>query len=190
MQLTALGEYTFAAAILPVLYRSVLLQGLTMPADPQLLHRAADGWSAISGNVSASGESMRDRHDSVSAASWQALDRAAFGQKVDEFAMGSQTAATSAHRLSLILRILANIWTAWIYWNLYAATHSAALAVAALFGGASGRIYTYLEARSVALSVEQELLFLRNNVLWKCFELLVACGAAWGYDKVLTDGLK
>ncbi|MEU7835752.1 hypothetical protein [Nonomuraea sp. NPDC049129] len=189
MQLTTLGEYAFCAAILPVMQRSVLHHALTLPADPQLLHRAADGWSAISGKVSASGESMRDRHDGVSAASWQALDRAAFGQKVEEFAMGSQDAANSAHRLSLILRILANIWTAWIYFNFVAATSSAALTVAGMLGG-SGRIYAELKARSVALSIEERILVLRKQVLWKLVKLLVVYGAAWGYDKALTDGLK
>ncbi|MEU8150799.1 hypothetical protein [Nonomuraea sp. NPDC048901] len=189
MQLTTLGEYAFCAAILPVMQRSVLHHALTLPADPQLLHRAADGWSAISGKVSASGESMRDRHDGVSAASWQALDRAAFGQKVEEFAMGSQDAANSAHRLSLILRILANVWTAWIYFNFVAATSSAALTVAGMLGG-SGRIYAELKARSVALSIEERILVLRKQVLWKLVKLLVVYGAAWGYDKALTDGLK
>ncbi|MBT2231619.1 hypothetical protein [Nonomuraea sp. NEAU-A123] len=189
MQLTTLGEYAFAAAILPVLQKSVLKYGLTVPVDPQLLHKAADGWSAISGNVSASGESMRDQHDSVSAASWQALDRAAFGQKVTEFAMGSQAAADSAHRLSWILRVLANLWTAWIYFNFATATFTAWLALAgALSGG--GRFYAEMQARSVALSIEQRLLVLRNEVLWDLFGLLVACGAAWGYDKILTNGLK
>jgi hypothetical protein len=189
MQLTTLGEYAFAASILPVLQKSVLKYGLTVPVDPQLLHKAADGWSAIGGNVSASGESLRDQHDSVSAASWQALDRAAFGQKVTEFAMGSQAAADSAHRLSLILRVLANIWTAWIYFNFAIATSTAWLALAGALGG-GGRIYAEMQARSVALSIEQRLLVLRNEVLWDLFGLLVACGAAWGYDKILTNGLK
>ncbi|WP_433513166.1 hypothetical protein ACQP2T_57660 [Nonomuraea sp. CA-143628] len=189
MQLTTLGEYAFAAAILPVMQKAVLHQALTIPVDPQLLHKAADGWSAISGNVSASGESMRDRHDSVSAASWQSMDRAVFGEKVAEFAMGSQAAATSAHRLSLILRVLANVWTVWIYFNFAIATHVAAVALAGLLGG-GGRIYAELEARSAALSIEQRILILRNKVLWELFGLLVACGAAWGYDKTLTDGLK
>ncbi|MEU4233508.1 hypothetical protein AB0F17_55280 [Nonomuraea sp. NPDC026600] len=189
MQLTTLGEYAFAAAILPVMQKSVLKYGLTVPVDPQLLHKAADGWSAVSGNVFASGTSMQEQHDSVSAASWQALDRAAFGEKVTEFAMGSQAAADSAHRLSWILRVLANIWTAWIYLNFANATSTATFALAgALSGG--GRIYAQLQARSVALSIEQRILVLRNEVLWDLFKLLVTCGAAWGYDKILTDGLK
>lgn len=189
MQLTALAEYAFAAALLPVMQKWVLKFALTVPADPQLLHKAADGWSAISGSVSASGASMRDQHDSVSAASWQARDRAAFGEKVDEYDTGSQAAANSAHRLSLILRVLANLWTAWIYLNFTSATFTAALALSGTLSG-GGRFYAEWKAQSLALSLEQRILVLGKKVLGELFLLLVACGIAWGYDKTLTDGLK
>ncbi len=189
MQLTALAEWTFAAVLLPSLQKYVLKYALTIPADPQLLHKAADGWSAISSSVSASGASMRDQHDNVSAASWQAMDRAAFGEKVDEYDTGSQTAANSAHRLALILRVLANLWTAWIYLNFTSATFTAALALSGTLGG-GGWFYGQWKAQSLALSMEQRIMVLFKKVLWEFFMLLTACGAAWGYDKTLTDGLK
>ncbi|MEU7862196.1 hypothetical protein [Nonomuraea sp. NPDC049141] len=190
MQLTTLSEYAFANAIFPVLQNAVLTYGLTMYADPQLLHRASDGWGAVSSNLSASGQSMQDEHDSVPAVSWQALDRAAFGQKVSEYATDSQAGAHSASFLSVILRLLADALTVWIYFSFTFASSLAMLALSGAFTGGGGKIFEIWRAHSMAVTIETRFLMLRRLLAVDLFALLVECGVAFGYDKIMTDGLK
>ncbi|WP_326825310.1 hypothetical protein [Streptosporangium sp. NBC_01756] len=189
MQLATLGEYAFAMAVFPIFQKMFLYYGVTVPSDPQFLHKAADGWSAIGGNVHAAGRSAQEHHDNVSPANWQGLDRQAYGQKVTQFAMGSQDATDSANRLSWILRVLANVWTAWIYYNFANATYMSMIALAGMVSG-PGKIYAGWQARSRAFSVERRILQLRNFVLTSMLQVLMGYGVAWVADHTLTDGLK
>lgn len=104
-----LGQHS-AVEIFPAFERVVVGYGLSVPSDPQVTHRAADGWSAFGDGVHAAGATAKAQHDSVSAASWQAPARELYGQ-VAGYAMGSDTATGSAHGLSWLLRMLASLWT-------------------------------------------------------------------------------
>ncbi|MBE1587950.1 hypothetical protein ACFPOI_39370 [Nonomuraea angiospora] len=104
-----LGQHS-AVEIFPAFERVVVGYGLSVPSDPQVMHRAADGWSAFGDGVHAAGATAKAQHDSVSAASWQAPARELYGQQVAGYAMGSDTAAGSAHDLSWLLRVLANLF--------------------------------------------------------------------------------
>jgi hypothetical protein len=181
--------YAFAALIFPAFERVVLAYGLSVPSDPQVMHRAADGWSAFGDGVHAAGATAKDQHDSMSPASWQAPARDLCGQQSVGYAMASDTAAGSAHGLSWLLRVLANLWTLYIYLHLgIASLAMATLAKAALVG--PGRVYYTWEALSQAMTAEKRVLELRNFTLRAVLGLALKYGSAWMTERTLTDGLK
>ncbi|MET7331693.1 hypothetical protein [Nonomuraea sp. NPDC005650] len=189
IQYSTLGMYAFASLIFPVFERVVVSYGLSVPADPQVLHRAADGWSAFGNGVYTAGATAQEQHDSVSTASWQAAERELYGQKMTGYAMESDTAADSAHSLSWLLRVLANLWTLYIYLHLgLASLAMATLARAALVG--PGRVFLKWEALSQAMTAERRVIELRNFTLKTVLGLALKYGAAWMTERSLTDGLK
>ncbi|MGN9845675.1 hypothetical protein ACTMTI_46895 [Nonomuraea sp. H19] len=179
----------FTATLLPSTWGTVLKYALWVPADPLLLHRAADGWSAVAGNVQASGQVLGEQHNSMSPASWQAPVRQAYGEKVAAFGTGSQEAADSAGTLSWLLRVIANLMTASLYLSFTIATWLASMALTATLGGPS-RLFAELQARSVAAWLDRRLLMLRKLVVDQALQLLLSAGIAWVAGKTLTDGLK
>ncbi|MFI9845319.1 hypothetical protein ACIHFD_50435 [Nonomuraea sp. NPDC051941] len=189
MQYSTLGMYAFAALIFPVFERVVVAYGLSVPSDPQVMHRAADGWSAFGDGVYAAGATAREQHDSVSQASWQAPERELYGQRVAGYAMESDTAADSAHSLSWMLRVLANLWTLYIYLHVGIASLAMATLAKALLAG-PGRVYYAWEALSQAMTAEKRVIELRNFTLRTVLGLALKYGAAWMTERTLTDGLK
>ncbi|MFI7125736.1 hypothetical protein ACIBQ1_08580 [Nonomuraea sp. NPDC050153] len=189
IQYSTLGMYAFASLIFPAFERVVVSYGLSVPADPQVLHRAADGWSAFGNGVYAAGATAQEQHDSVSTASWQAAERELYGQKMTGYAMESDTAADSAHSLSWLLRVLANLWTLYIYLHLgLASLAMVTLARAALVG--PGRLFLKWEALSHAMTAERRVIELRNFTIKTVLGLALKYGAAWMTERSLTDGLK
>ncbi|MEV1169200.1 hypothetical protein [Nonomuraea sp. NPDC049784] len=189
MQYSTLATYAFAALIFPVFERTVVGYGLSVPADPQVMHRAADGWSAFGDGVYAAGMTTQEQHDSVSSASWQALERELYGQKVTGYAMESNAASDSAHSLSWMLRVVANLWTAYIYLHVGIASLSMATVAKAVLVG-PGRVYYAWEALSEAMNAEKRVIELRNFVLRTVLGLALKYGAVWMTERSLTDGLK
>ncbi|MEV4580172.1 hypothetical protein AB0K16_43690 [Nonomuraea jabiensis] len=154
MQYSTLGMYAFAALIFPAFERVVVAYGLSVPSDPQVMHSAADGWSAFGDGVHAAGATAREQHD-----------------------------------LSWLLRVLANLWTLYIYLHLgIASLAMVTLAKAALVG--PGRVYYTWEALSQAMTAEKRVIELRNFTLRTVLGLALKYGAAWMTERTLTDGLK
>lgn len=187
IQWATLGELAFAASLLPSLMRLVLRYGLWVPTDPLLLHRAADGWSAVSDHVQASGQALGERHGAVSPAAWQAPERQTYGAKVAAYETSSQQAAGSADTLSWILRLMANCATAGMYLEFAIATGLSSMALTAALGGPS-RIFAQWQARAAAAGMDQRLM-LRKLVVDQALTVLVGAGVAWVGNETLTDGL-
>ncbi|MEU0564959.1 hypothetical protein ABZ297_06130 [Nonomuraea sp. NPDC005983] len=189
MQYATLATYALATVVFPVYERVLVGYGLSVPADPPVVHRAADGWSAFGNGVYAAGRTTQEQHGSVSSANWQGPERQLYGQNVADYALASDTASDSAHSLSSILRWLANLWTAYIYLHAGLATLAMTTMLKALFVG-PGRVYATLEAHSQAITAEARVIQLRNFVLQHVLELALKYGAAWMAEHSLTDGLK
>ncbi|WP_433435087.1 hypothetical protein [Nonomuraea sp. CA-141351] len=189
MQYSTLAMYAFSAAFFPGFMRTVVGYGLSVPADPQVMHRAADGWSALANGVYAAGVTAQEQHNGVSSASWQAPERVLYGQKVADYAMESDAASGSAHGLSWLLRVVANLWTAYIYFNLGIASLAAATVVKAMLFG-PGRYYYKFEAKSLEILAEKKLRELQIFVLRTVLGMALKYGSAWMVERSLTDGLK
>jgi hypothetical protein len=190
MQYATLGLYAFAAVILPTYERVLLGYGLSVPADPQVMHRAADGWSAVGNGVYAAGRTAQEQHDSVSLAAWQSPDRELYGQNVAQYAMASTSASDSAQSLSWLMRVMANTWTVYIYYHFGSASLTMMNAAKSLLLGPGKGIWAQVEAQARAYDTTQRIIAMRNFVLLHVLGLVVKWGAGWMTDHALTEGLK
>ncbi|MFI7634995.1 hypothetical protein [Nonomuraea sp. NPDC049400] len=183
--------YAVITAVFPgVGIWSVVGYGLTVPADPQVMHRAADGWSAFANGVQAAGTTTKEQHDSVSLASWQAPERELYAQKVTSYAMASNAASDSAHSLSFWLRVAANVWTAYIYWHLLFAARGMVSVLKAMLFGPGGRLYEKMRVANQMMVAEQKVHELKKFLFWNGLFTLPKLGALWYAKHSLTDGLK
>ncbi|TDD06153.1 hypothetical protein E1292_15900 [Nonomuraea deserti] len=190
VQYLTLAMLVFSAYVFPHLEKAVLSYGLTVPTDPQLVHRSADGWSSFGGGVHAAGRTAQQQHDSVAQASWQAPERDLYEQRMDSYVLASDTASDSAQTLSTILRWVANIQTASIYLGLLSAAAIAATAAKSLLMGPGGRLYGHLVAKSAAASIEGRVRQLQRFLATAAVSVGLAAAGAVTAEFTLTDGLK
>ncbi|MEO3790262.1 hypothetical protein ABGB14_08615 [Nonomuraea sp. B10E15] len=147
MQYATLAMLAYGAAVFPQLKETVVLTGLTLPSDPHELHRVADGWSSFGYSVYGAGRTGQQLHDDVSPASWQAPERDQSGQQMAGFVMESDSDFESAEGLAFLLRCVANVSTAGIYFRFLLASWLVSnLVWASLVGGPPTRLNAILQA--------------------------------------------
>ncbi|MEO3884648.1 hypothetical protein [Nonomuraea sp. B5E05] len=190
LQYLTLAMLVFSACVFPHLERTVLTYGLTVPTDPQVVHRAADGWSSFGGGLYAAGRTAQQQHDGVSQANWQAPERELYGERMDGYALASDTASDSARTLSTILRWVANLQTFGIYLSFLAASVGAATAAKSLLMGPGGRLYGRLVMDSVAAGIDGRVRQLQRFLARSAMGVGLAAAGAIAAEFTLTDGLK
>ncbi|TDE55772.1 hypothetical protein E1295_13265 [Nonomuraea mesophila] len=181
---------TFSAAVFPGLRHTVLSYGLTLPTDPQRVHKAADGWSALGEGVYTAGRTAQQQHDTVPQGNWQAPERELYGERIGTYRVASDTAADSARDVSTILRWVANIQTVGQYLHFAQAAILSAITMRSLLMGPGGHMYGQLQAYSAGRSIEHGTQRLKDLLVTAGAGLGLATAGAIAAEITLTDGLK
>ncbi|MFI7643097.1 hypothetical protein [Nonomuraea sp. NPDC049400] len=180
LAMLGISMVAFPGAVVPVLL-GVLR---TYPGNPQLLFKAAEGWSRLGDSTYAAGHAVQKNYDRVSQATWHAQDRAAYGERVAGISLSSVEGQISAARLSNVVRWLGNIKAAWFEFAFAVAAYLVVLA--AVGGGTNPHAVMRAAAARSRFDVRSKML---TQAVTAVISTLASAGAAWGYKSWATDGL-